>query len=144
VDAQQLHLVVNHVPVVGSLWVLLLLLFALIHPKRELSHVALTFTVLLGVSALPAFLTGGPAEELVEHLPRVVEETVEEHEEAGELALAVTLGAGLVGLIGMVWSARRPGSRTPLFLAWLAVAGAAAVLAWTAHLGGRIQRPELL
>ncbi len=69
-NGQELHLLVNHVPVVGSIGAFLLLAIAWLWPSKQLARTALTFTVLVGVSAVIAFVTGGAAEEVIEHLPR--------------------------------------------------------------------------
>ncbi len=142
-NGQQLHLLANHLPVVGSIGALLLLAAAWLWPARALNRVALAFTVLVGVASVVAFVTGEPAEEIVEHLPGIVEASIEHHEEAAERALWLGIATGLVGLGGLYLGRRHPARRTTLLPSLLFMLALAAVMAWTAHHGGRIHRPEL-
>ncbi len=142
-DGQELHLIVNHVPVIGALWVLLLGLAAWFKPTPTLTRTALLFTVLLGISVVPAFLTGDGAENVVEHLPGVSETAIGRHEEMADKALWVTVAAGVIALVTLGLRARRPPTRRAILPTLIVLAVAAGVLAWTAHLGGMIHRPEL-
>lgn len=142
-DPQQLHLLVNHVPVIGAFWILLVLLAALGRPGPTLSRVALGLTVLLSLSTVVAHWTGEPAEEKVEHLPGVVESAIEDHEEAAEKALVAAVVTGVAALAGLVLTRGRPDSRWPLVPSVVLVALCALLLTLTAHQGGKIHRPEL-
>ena len=72
-DPQLLHLRLNHLPVVGALWTLAFLVFALFRPSASRAKLALALTVVLAGTVVLAYLTGGPAEEKIEHLAGVVE-----------------------------------------------------------------------
>jgi hypothetical protein len=142
-DPQQLHLLVNHVPVIGSLWILLVLLAALGRPGPTLSRVALGLTVLLSLTTVVAHRTGEPAEEKLEHVSGVVEPAIEEHEEIAEKALAAGVATGVAALAGLLFSRGRPHSRWPLVPSIVLVSVCALLLGITAHQGGKIHRPEL-
>ena len=100
-----LHLLLNHLPVIGTIFGLLLLLFALLRKSEEVKRVALSVFVLTALAAVPTYLTGEPAEEVAEHLPGVAKALIEQHESAALLALSAALATGVVALAG-------------LFLAW--------------------------
>ncbi len=146
-DGQQIHLIVNHVPVIGALWVLLLALVAYVGERPAVIRTALWFTVLLGISVLPAFLSGEPAEETISRLPGVSEPAIGRHEEMAEKALWITLATGVVALATLILRARRGGTeplrRKTLLPTLVALFIAAGALGWTGHLGGMIHRPEL-
>jgi hypothetical protein len=142
-SGQELHLIVNHVPVIGAFWVLLLALVAWFKPDPVLIRTALVFTVLVGVSVVPAFLTGDGAEEVVEHLPGVSEPAIGRHEEMADKALWITVAAGVIALATLAIRTGRPLTRRVLLPSLIVLAVAAGTLAWTAHLGGMIHRPEL-
>ncbi len=142
-NAQVLHLLLNHVPVVGAAWTLLLLLAALWRPVPALVRTALAFTVLVGLTAIPTFLSGEQAESLVERLPGVSEHAIGVHAEMAEKALWLALAAAVAGAGGFLWSLRRRTGRRPLVPALVLLTVAALLLAWAAHLGGKIHRPEL-
>jgi len=66
-----LHLVLNHLPVLGTGFGLALLIFGLWRRSDELKKTALGVLVLVALAAVPVYLTGEPAEELVQAVPGV-------------------------------------------------------------------------
>jgi hypothetical protein len=77
-----IHLSLNHLPVVGIIFGVLLLLLALLRKSEELKRVSLGVFVLTALLALPVYFTGEPAEEVVEHVPGVAESLIGRHENA--------------------------------------------------------------
>ena len=103
-------------------------------------HAALLLFGLGLLGGIAAHQTGEAMEEQVEGTP-IVEELVDMHEDAALYTLLVT-GAVLLGLAFLSgWQARRPPPPAPdplvgrLLLLFMALA-AAALVAWTGHLGG--------
>jgi hypothetical protein len=139
-----LHLMLNHLPVVGVPLVAALLCWALLRRSREVYRVALGASVILAALTYPVFLTGEPAEERVEDAGWMQERLVHQHEERAEAALIAVLVTGAMAAFGL-WQTR--GDRKPNFaiggvtLAGLAVS--AGLLAWTAQLGGPIRHDEI-
>lgn len=139
-----IHLALTHVPVIGLLIVLLLLVVARLRRSAELTRVSYGLLVLLAVATVIVYLTGEPAEELVENLPGFSETLVEQHEEA---ALIATIGMGVLGLVALVGLIRFRAPRIApawydrgLLLLALLMGG---VMAWTANLGGQIRHSEI-
>ena len=100
--------------------------------------------ILVALWAIPAYLTGESAEELVEGLPGISEQLIEAHEESAELAFIFVEAVGAFALISLV--ARRFYKKlgnvlTILTLLGLIVGGG--LIAWTANLGGKINHPEI-
>jgi uncharacterized membrane protein len=105
--------------------------------------VALAILIIASVVTLPVFLLGEPAEEIVEHLPGISEDIIEEHEEAAELALWVSLSSGVLGIA--TWIAISAGARLEralLALTFIVASVSSALLGYTAHQGGKIRHPE--
>ena len=139
-----IHLALNHVPVIGLLIVLLLLVIATLRRSTELTRASYGLLVLMAASAVVVYLTGEPAEELVENLPGFSEAIVEEHE---EVALIATIGMGVLGLVALVGLIRFRAPRIApawydrgVLLLALLMGG---VMAWTANLGGQIRHSEI-
>ena len=139
-----LHLMLNHFPVVGAPLLLALLAYGLARGSPAVTRIALWATVVLGVVTLVVYLTGEPAEELVEALPTFDHDMLERHE-AVALGATVILVATAV-LAGLALRAGRSdgrlaGTMNRLVLAGL-LAGTAGVVAtgWT---GGPIGHPEI-
>jgi hypothetical protein len=131
------------VPVVGTVFIVVLLLVALVRRSTELTRVSLALLTLLGVTAVVVFLTGEPAEELVENLPGVSHAVIERHEEA---ALVATIAIGIVGALsalalGVFRNRALPRWITSIGL--VATIGAGAMMGFTANLGGQIRHTEI-
>lgn len=143
-NAAHWHLVLNHLPVTGSLAALLLLGWALIRNSDDLKRAALGALVLVALVTIPAFLTGEPSERHLKGLPGISSRWMSNHEEMGEVALWVALVAGALALAALVFFRKsRPVPRwaVGLFLALnLAVCG---FMARTASYGGKIHHPEI-
>lgn len=142
-NGAQLHLALNHVPVIGILFCIFVLGWGLLRRSTDITRVGFVLLVFVGLAAGGAFLTGEPAEEVVEEQPGVSDDRIHEHEESGEFALIVTGIAGALGLVGLVLGRRSDAPRTLGWIALLAAVVAAATLFRTAHLGGQIRHPEL-
>jgi hypothetical protein len=96
------HLMLNHFPLVGIGFATLLLIVAMLRKSKELIIVALAFVVLVSLWAIPAYLTGEPAEEVVEELPGISEELIKEHEEKAEIAFIFVEVTGALALITLI------------------------------------------
>jgi hypothetical protein len=143
-NGAHLHLMLNHLPVLGVGFGLLLLLAARFRKSTDLTRAALVVFVLAAGAAGTAYLTGEPAEEAVEEVAAVTEQSIEQHEEAATAALVLTglLGTGaLFGLVGYRRQALPPAWFTGTALIGALVAGGA--MAYTANLGGQIRHPEI-
>jgi putative effector of murein hydrolase LrgA (UPF0299 family) len=135
---------INHLPVIGSIFGVLLLLFALLRKSEELKRVSFGVFVFTALLALPVYFTGEPAGEVVEHLPGVAESLIEEHEDAALFALLMAGATGVVALAGLILfrrAERLPGRIVGAVLVLsLATSG---VMGWTANRGGRIRHTEI-
>jgi uncharacterized membrane protein len=138
-----LHLALNHVPVILVPAAAVMLLYAMAVKNRDLTKGACALLIVSTLFGAAAFLTGEPAEDALKQVAEVSREAIEPHEELATFAAGATTLAGVFALI--VFLKWRPGGAAPwTMIATLVVAlVAAALLAWTAYLGGRINHPEL-
>lgn len=143
-DLTHIHLLLNHVPVLGVIFGFLLLAYALIKKSRDLRQASLSIFVFTGLISVVVYLTGEPAEETVEHLAGVSETMIESHEEAALLAMVGATSLGAIALGGLLASRWSKAIAKPLvaaaLLGSLIVSG---LLAWTANLGGQIRHSEI-
>jgi len=139
-----LHLLSNHVPVLGTVFGLGLLAWAILRRNDAVQRVALGTFVVIALLALPAYFTGEPAEGVVEHAAGVAESSIEAHEAT---ALVALIGVEVVGLLALIALHRARAGRSLSVLVRQAVLVLATVtaglLAWTANLGGRIRHAEI-
>ena len=139
-----LHLLLNHVPLLGVGFGLAVLGWATFRSHADVGRLALVVFVVSALAAIPTFLTGEPAEDAIEGVAGAIEPWVEPHEDAALVSLVLVEGLGVLGLAAL-WSARgRASLSRPMMLASLALALATAgSLAYTANLGGLIRHTEI-
>ncbi len=144
VDWIQAHLIINHVPVVGTWLGAGVLVYGLVARQEQVRRLALGLLAIVALSAAPAFFSGAEAEDRAEGLPGVSSADVSEHESAADFALAGCMVLGLVAAVALFVSRRRTAVPTGWLVAVLVLAlWCSAVLARTAHLGGLIRHPEI-
>lgn len=139
-----LHLLLNHIPVLGVGFGLAVLGWAMLRPRADIARLALVVFVVSALAAIPTYLSGEPAEDAIEGVAGDIEPWVEPHEEAALVSVSLAGALGVLGLAAL-WSARRaPSVSRPMLMASLALAVATAgSLAYTASLGGPIRHTEL-
>jgi len=140
----QLHLLLNHVPVLGVAFAAALTLAAIVRGSAEMRKAGLWAFFLAGIFVLPAYFTGEGAEGVVEHLAGVTDEVIHAHEEAAEKALAGALLLGAAALVVLLHAAKTKTLSAKACAVVLALAlPVLGLLAYTAHLGGLVRHTEL-
>ncbi|MBT9394510.1 hypothetical protein KLP40_15170 [Hymenobacter sp. NST-14] len=135
-----LHLLLNHTPILGCLFGLLVLGAGLVKASPPVIRTGLITVLGAALLCLPTQLTGKGAEEVVEKLPGISHQLIEAHEEAAELGFWALELTGALALLALLQTGRQR-----LFIR-LALAGALlsfGLLARTGHLGGQIRHPEI-
>ncbi len=142
--ATHLHLVLNHVPALGTVFTAALLAIALLRRNSTLQRVSVGFLLAFALAAIPVYLTGESAEERAERLPGVSEAMIERHEDAARVALIAVETLGGVALLGAALFRRRPQPPRAFTGAILGLTlVSAGLFGWTGYLGGRIRHPEI-
>ncbi len=138
------HLIINHFPVIGFLFGLLFVLYAMIRKSEELMKTSLGFLVLVALITMPVYFTGDQAGDVMKRLPDVSKSLVEQHEEAASVALTVAVILGLAAFGGLFFFRRSPATIPPWFmvLALILTIAVNSLIGYTANLGGQIRHPE--
>lgn len=139
-----LHLIVNHVPIVGSLFAFVLLGWGLLRRNEVLTRAGLVAVLAAAVLCIPAQLTGEGAEEVIEDRLNISHHLIHEHEEAAEIGFIALEASGALALFGLLLLGRRSPKST--LVAGLTLAGAVVsfgLLARAGNLGGEISHPEI-
>ena len=100
--------------------------------------------VLVALLALPAYLTGEPAEDVVKALAGFSRSLIEQHEKAATVAFTGVVVLGTAALAGLLLF--RAGKRVPTWFGSLMLAASLIVsvlMAWTANVGGQIRHTEI-
>lgn len=142
-NAAHVHLLLNHVPILGAVAAAALLTLALFVRREVLTKAALWTLTVAGIVAVPVYLSGEEAEEIAEDLG-VAHSVIESHEEAA-LVTVIALGSlGLLALGFLWWSTRQyEVPRWVTGLMWILAAGGAFLAGRTAYLGGQIRHTEI-
>lgn len=139
-----LHIAINHLPVFGVLFLLLLLGTALLRKSAELTRVTLWAWVALMVVTIPVGFTGDRAFEDLMQDPAVTDRFVKPHEDAADQAVTAVFVLGVLAAVGLFLSRRgRPVPRWVLFGLLAGSLLAFLLLARTANLGGQIRHREV-
>lgn len=141
-NVAHLHLLLNHVPTVGSVVALGLLLLALVRRDEGLKHAGLEVIFVIAVLTLPVYVSGVAAyRELRDQLPEMA---VLLHQDAALFGFALAECAGFVAWAAL-WQTRRRGRAAPGIVAAVVVllTVALAVMGRAATLGGEIRHPEI-
>ena len=145
-DETHLHLLLNHFPIIGTLFGVLFLVYGLFAKNKSILHAGLLTLFSMALLAVPVQLTGEGAEETVERLG-VDHDVIHEHEEAAELAIWFMGGLGLLALATFLISRRTSGRDTVLrglYVATLALSVVVFVMmARVGSLGGEIRHTEV-
>lgn len=143
-NVTHLHLILNHLPVLGTAFGLGILALGLWTRSEDIKRLALLLFAATALLAIPAYLTGEPAEDAVKGLAGVAGGLIERHEEAAGAALGGVLALGALAGIGLaVFRRKRPVATWFGATSLLGALVVSSLMAWTANLGGQIRHPEI-
>ncbi len=143
-NLSHLHLMINHLPIIGSMLGGLVLAFAIWQKSNHTKIAAYGVLIVSSIGAVIAYLTGEPAEELVENIPGVLKDTIEQHEDAAMISLIVLIVLGISSLIGIYLTYKNSKytmrvANVTLFLSILSFG----FVARAGYIGGQIRHTEL-
>ena len=139
-----LHLLLNHVPVLGTVFGVALFASGFWRKSQQLNRAGLTVFLLSALIAVPVYLTGENAESVVKPLPGFSKAITEQHEEIAAKAFGGIVALGVAALAGLILFR---GARTipawfgtSILLASVVVSG---LMLWTASTGGQVRHTEI-
>jgi len=143
-DWTHLHLMINHVPVIGLAVPIAFLLIDRLRKNRKLEWLSLQMFVVFAVLTIPVYLTGSPASHKMREMPGISLEIIHRHSNAADFAFWTLEGLGALSLWAL-YKFRSSATVPPrLTAALLALAlTALGLMIWTASLGGKIRHPEI-
>ena len=143
-NAAHAHLLLNHIPVIGAILGVMVLVWGFYRRNADVRTAAMLLFVIVALLSIPAFLTGEPAEHMINKMPGVDRKLIHEHEEAAEFAIWVMEGLGVASLAGLyfAWTNKPVPRWLNIVILALGLATAAA-MARTSNLGGVIRHPEI-
>ncbi|HMF58688.1 MAG TPA: DUF2231 domain-containing protein [Pyrinomonadaceae bacterium] len=143
-SAAHIHLLLNHIPILGTIFGLLLLLYGMLKGSDDIKRASLWAFVITALITIPVYLTGDGAALIVRDLPGVSREIIRRHDDAATFTIIAIEILGAVSLLGL-WQARK----TRIIARWaliaalaLAVIGSGLAM-WTGNLGGQVRHTEI-
>lgn len=138
-----IHLLINHLPVFGSLLGGFVLAHGMWTKNPQTKIAAYYLFIFSAIGACIAYFTGEPAEEVVEKLAGVTETTIERHEDFAIFALISFVLLGLLSIFGVLITIKQSIFMKPVAVIILFSALISFVLvARTGYLGGQIRHTE--
>jgi len=143
-NAPHAHLLLNHIPTVGAVAALGLLIVAFIRRDEGLKLVGLEAVFAVALLTLPAYMTGVAAYQKLRGQPGIADGALRLHQDVALYGFTWMEFAGFIGWLAL-WQARRHGRAarglvaTTTALLFMALV----VMAQAATLGGDIRHPEL-
>jgi uncharacterized membrane protein len=143
-DWVQIHLALNHIPVVGIPLLVMVLIAGWWRKSNEMIRLALWFLLFMATAAIAIKFTGDFAAEQSGSRLATAQDFVARHEEAGDQVTTAVFVLGTL-IVTALWLARRgrPFSRWTLILVVSAGLVTCLLYARSAHTGGQISHPEL-
>ena len=140
-----LHLLLNHWPIIGTFIAVGLFIVALASRSEDLKEASLAIFSLLALLALPAYITGSLAQDVMQAEAGVSESLITTHQGAALMALLFMEITGLIAW-GALWQSRRDGRAGAATLAAVLVSAVVTVglITVAGNTGGAIRHPEIL
>jgi hypothetical protein len=141
---EYIHVVLNHLPIYGTILGALALAISLILRSRAAQITALILTLVVGASAYPVFVTGQRAYKTI----RSVSDDggadwLDEHMDRAEKSIGAFYSLGALAIAGLLVPIKWPKSAVPLAALTLVVAILCSGIAvYIAQPGGRVRHPE--
>ncbi|HXH17683.1 MAG TPA: DUF2231 domain-containing protein [Chitinophagales bacterium] len=139
-----LHLLTNHFPIVGIAFGIIVLIAGLLFKKDDFKNAAYGIFILTALLAVPAYLSGEPAEEAVENLPGITEALIETHEEIATVAIWLVELLGVLALAVLIYTIKgKPVQRIGGVVTLLFSMAVFGVMVKVGNSGGEIRHPEV-
>lgn len=139
-----IHLLINHMPVFGSVFGAIVLAIGIWSKSSTTKLAAYVVFLLSAIGGAVSYLTGEAAEETVEHIPGVAKKMIEQHETAAGYALAAMIVLGVMAVLAAVMTVLKP--TTANVFAWITLLVSLSgfgLVARTGYLGGQIRHTEV-
>lgn len=141
------HLLINHLPIVGSIIGFLILAYGFLSQKDAVAKVGLVILFLVPVVAFPTQITGEKSEHIIEKREETTKEDhhrIHEHSKWAHYAFFCSIAMGLLALItflGGTFSATVP--RTLALVTILFAIATLGLMAQAGNTGGKIKHEEI-
>jgi len=144
------HLLLNHIPIIGTLITLGLFLVSLVAKRDDMKQISLALFALIALMAIPAYMSGSGAQQALQESTEISTATIETHQGAAFIAFIFMEITGLFSLMGL-WrfsrTAKNPWESGPARFNLLAVLllaiATSGLMSVAGNTGGEIRHEEI-
>jgi uncharacterized membrane protein len=138
------HLLVNHLPILGTLFGMLILFIGLIIKNVSIKRTGLGLLIFASLAVFPAHITGEGAEEEIENNRGIDKNYIHEHEEQADIFMGILIALGVVAIITLVADLLQKTYSPVAYIITLVLCCVTVFFALkTATTGGEINHPEI-
>lgn len=143
-NGAHLHLILNHIPILGSAFALLLLIYGRFFKDNSILNSGLATIILTALFSIPVYLTGEEAEHAVDGMLAISLDNIETHEDQAEAAFWAMLMSGAIAL-GTLLSARstKQASSVLVWINMILLLIVMILMFRVGYSGGLIHHPEI-
>lgn len=139
-----IHLLANHLPIIGSLLGIVVLIYGIFTKSSHTRIASFLLFIISSTGAVIAYFSGEGAEEKVEGIADVSKKMIEQHEEFALFALLSLILLGIMAIASWIMTKINPLIGNKLTMITLIVAIISfALIARTGYMGGQIRHSEL-
>jgi uncharacterized membrane protein len=139
-----LHMVVNHFPIIGTIFGFGILIVGLVLKNKTLLNTSYAIFIVASIFGAISMGTGEGAEELVEDMPNIGHQIIHEHEELAEKLAVLLYVLGTLSLAGLYLNFKNNAKAKLVSFLILGIATAGLFLAQKVGTsGGEIRHTEI-
>lgn len=143
-NSAYLHILINHVPVIGTGIVLFVLIYGVIRRSDEIKKLALVLMLLTSLVTIVVFNSGEKSGQVVEGIAGVNEDFIAPHAEFADYSYKAAIAVGIISLVLLIAYRKKHLPVYIVIIFFLLAAGVNGMMAWTSHLGGKINHLEIM
>ena len=138
-----LHLLLNHFPIAGIIIGLIVLSFSMLFRNSDIQKTGMWILLFTALTAIPVFLTGEGAEQILDSIGQKSEFFISNHEDYGEKAFWIIELTGLLSLVALIQQRSGKDVKTLTRFVLLVSIISAILIVLTANSGGKIRHSEI-
>lgn len=137
------HLIINHFPIIGAIFSIVVLLIGVFIRSEVVKRTAYALFIITAILCLPTNKSGENAEGKVKKVDGINENMIEEHEDMANFGFWTSLVTGLVSLLALFLSFKENDLKGVFSILVLAIALVSIYYLWqTGETGGKIRHTE--
>jgi uncharacterized membrane protein len=138
-----LHVVLNHLPIIGSILGTLVLIYGIFSKSRHTKIAAYGLLIISALGAAVTYATGEPAKEIIENIAGISRNAIELHKEAAQISLFTMFILGVSSLAGLYASYFKKSYAKKIAMLTVIIGLISFVsISVTGYLGGKIRHTE--